>query len=104
MAIIASGTTLRGIRQSFLLAQNIAEGAPILFVFPDYDPLTAYGDFCAFQLMRTVPGLSGNGTVFFDGYIRYPLYNVRCPSPLEPGNYIGCRWYVGGLTYRIETY
>lgn len=104
MTVIASGTTLRGVRQSFQLTQTINEGAPILFTFTEYDPLTAYGDFCAYQLSRSVPGLAPSSTVFSDGFIRYPAYAVRCPGFLDVGDYIGVRWYVGGLAYLIETY
>lgn len=104
MGIIATGVTLRGVRQSYQLLQVLNEGDPILFTFAGYDPLTAYGDFCAFQLMRGVPGLSGPQTVFSDGYIRYPLYNVRCPSPMAVGDYVGLRFYVGGIQFQVESY
>lgn len=104
MAIISTGTTLRGVRQSFLLSQQINEGAPIVFEFPQYDPLSAFGDFAAYQLMRSVPGLAPSSAVFSDGFIRYPLYTVRCPGLLDVGDYIGVRWYVGNLTYTISTY
>lgn len=104
MAVIASGTSLRGVRQTYVINQVINEGAPLVFTFPDFDRDNAYGDLCAWQLSRVVPGLTSAPAVFADGFIRYPLYSVRVPSPLGVGDELGIRFYYSGYAFTVETY
>lgn len=104
MAIVTSGTTVRGQRVATVLSSAISEGAPLVFTFAGYDPNTAFGDFCAWTLAKPVPGLSAAPAVFEDGFIRYPLYSVRVNRPLESGDVLTLRFYFSGLGYTVETY
>lgn len=104
MAVIASGSSLRGVRTAFVINQVINEGAPLVFTFPDFDRDNAYGDLCAWTLAKPVPGLTSAPAVIADGFIRYPLYVVRVPTPLGVGDELGIRFYYSGYAFTVETY